>query len=158
MDNEMQLEPDLKMPAADPLHTKIKALFDLIGLNALITERIDEHVKDTRAAWALVYSKGLPDAQTQHIDLIAKTMKDNIYLMMGGIVDIFKLHYDESDIDTMIAFFGSPTGKKYMASCGKILEDINNLNEEWKLAMHRLVEPETTVMPAVTQPPPPQAA
>jgi len=119
-------------PAAPALHAKVKKLLQLTGASSIGLQMIDGMMHN--------FKEGLPGVPDDFwTSFRAKIKGDDLVDM---VVPVYEKHLTEEDVDGLIAFFSSPTGRRFVEKQPLILADTMKLGEAWgaKLAEEVLTE------------------
>jgi uncharacterized protein len=97
----------------------IQKLFEVMQIHQQMRQVMDAMMKQQSTLMHDTLNRRYPQTSAEKIAradrLIAETMKDMpMDAMLDDIIPIYQRHFSRTDIDTMSAFYASPTGQKVM--------------------------------------------
>jgi len=104
---------------------KVRQLLVLTGAGNLGVQVIDGLMGNMKQA--------LPNVPAEFWTEFRKSVKPSE--MIDLVVPIYAKHLEESDIDELIRFYGSPTGKRFVAQQPLILQDSMLAGQKWGEAL-----------------------
>ena len=104
---------------------KVRQLLVLTGAGNLGVQVIDGLMGNMKQA--------LPNVPAEFWTEFRKSVKPSE--MIDLVVPIYAKHLEESDIDELIRFYGSPTGKRFVAQQPLILQDSMMAGQKWGEAL-----------------------
>lgn len=113
-------------------HAKVRKLLELTGAGKLGMQVIDGMMATWRQA--------IPDVPKEFWDSFrAKVKPDDLVNMLAPV---YEKHISEADLDTLIAFFDSPAGRRYIEKQPFIVADSMKVGQEWgeRLAQEVIAE------------------
>lgn len=86
---------------------KIKRLFTIMQTDKMIDQSFDQIVAAQKAN-----IKSLDKEKTEKIEKMMAHSKELAKLMVNDLAGVYAQHYTEEDIEVLIRFYETPTGKK----------------------------------------------
>jgi hypothetical protein len=111
-------------PAAPPqaaMHAKIKKLLQVTGASSIGLQMIDALIHN--------FQEGLPGVPPDFWTAFRAKIKGDDLVEL--IIPVYEKHLTEEDVDGLIAFFSSPTGRRFVEKQPLILTDTMKLGEAW---------------------------
>jgi len=108
-------------PAPPDTHAKARRLLELTGAGKLGMQMLDGLI----ASW----KEAIPGVPVEFWDAFrAKVKADDLVEM---IVPVYEKHLTPDDLDALIQFFSSPTGRRYIEKQSLILADTMKIGQAW---------------------------
>ena len=112
----------------------IRKLMDMVGVSGLALQMADILTQSTFQA-VRAADPGVPERAAE---VIQREVRGVMASHMEGpkgfvsmIVPIYDKHFTHQEIKDLIAFYGSPTGKKAIAVLPQVMEECATLGQQW---------------------------
>lgn len=140
--------------------TKIRQLLDLMNLN--LDARIGEEVEQFRQSFREGLGADLPANAEAAIAKIEGALRAGRDDLERGIVAVYARHFTEAQVDDLLAFHASPTGRHFQAVGERVQEDAFSAKSAWTTRAMQSVEGDLQALlgvapPSTVSPPAPEA-
>ena len=87
------------------------------------------------------YRMNYPDVEQEKWKKIEqKFIKISYQELVKALVPVYKKYLTLSDLEKLITFFETPTGKKYAQSSAQIMQESSKVGQEWGMQMEERFE------------------
>ena len=144
------MEPSTIVPTASH-EKKILQLLDLMNLNLDI--RIGEEVNQFRQSFQDGLGADLPPNVQEALAVIERALRAGQDNLLRDIVSVYARHFTEAEVDDLLAFHASPTGRHFQAAGEAVQNDAFDVKSAWSTAAMRSVEGDLARLLGVAPPP-----
>jgi len=114
--------------AAPASKEQIRKLFDIMDISKQTRLTMASMQKQTQAATTEALKTRYPQitpAQLARVNRISEESMKNFPVdgMLDDMIPVYQKHLTQTDVDAMIAFYSSPTGKKLMQDMPQIMQE-----------------------------------
>jgi hypothetical protein len=113
------------------LRKKIEQLMELTGARS-VGEQISEAVTDQMVR-AMTHAS--PETPARVFEIVAESsrqiLQERSQELFDRLVPLYALYYDESDLDVLIAFYSTPTGRKVIETMPELMRDSMQIGSQW---------------------------
>ena len=107
---------------------QIRKLFDIMDISKQTRLTMASMQKQTQAATTEALKTRYPQitpAQLARVNRISEESMKNFPVdgMLDDMIPVYQKHLNQTDVDAMIAFYSSPTGKKLMQDMPQIMQE-----------------------------------
>lgn len=138
---------------------KIRQLLDLMDLR--LDARISEEVEQFRQSFQEGLGVELSPNVTEALAFIERAFRNGHDDLLRDIVGVYAKHFTEAQIDDLLTFHASPTGRHFQAVGEEVQKDAFDVKSAWSTAAMRSVEGDLArllgVAPPSANPPAPEA-
>lgn len=114
------------------MNEKIKKFFALSGVGMYFKVLVDGLVQQIRDIFpADAAEDEIPPAFAKAVEALRVASEASKFELVDKAVKIYADTYSEEEIDVLIAFFESPTGKKVVSMGGMFLPAVADAGNEW---------------------------
>lgn len=124
---------------------KIKDLLLLMGT--------EKNLEMTFSGMIAQYKEIYPDVPREYWDKVGE--KRNLTNLVNLIVPIYSKHFEEKEIDDLLTFYKTPTGKKIIAKLPLIMNESMKEGEKWGRDLSEKIGKELEEKYQYSSPPPP---
>jgi hypothetical protein len=114
------------------MNEKIKKFFAISGVGAYFKVLVDGLVQQIRDVFpADATEDEIPGAFAKAVEALRAAAEANKFDLVTKAAQVYVDTYSEEEIDALIAFFESPTGKKVVSMGGMFLPAVADVGNEW---------------------------
>lgn len=124
---------------------KIKDLLNLMGVEKNMSVMLDQMIEQ--------YKQVFPNVPNEYWSKM--TEKKSVEDLKNLIVPIYSKNLEEKEIDDLIAFYKSPTGKKLIEKLPIIMNESMKVGEKWGKDLSSRITAELDKENVYSSPPPP---
>lgn len=120
------------------MREKVLQWLDLTG--GTFDKEVKNCAEQYRRGFQRFLGEELPAAETEAIGVFENALRSRESEVVDKIVEAHAKFLSEEDLDALIAFYSSPTGKKVTEFGAKLQEEINRATVDWISASQKDVE------------------
>jgi hypothetical protein len=142
--------PTPAAPAPKPLPsnaasiTKVRAFLQAteMDLNKIATLLTGHIVGRLRAQIVEGLGETLPKEMTDRLAMIELALKHDIGTFEAQMIDVYRRHFSEAELNDLVAFYATPGGKKMVAVGGLLPQELDAVSDSWQQAVFKTCQPE----------------
>jgi hypothetical protein len=122
------------------MRDKIMTFLNLTGINKypdVIAAGLTEQIRSQFAS-----GETLPDEFVKAVGLMTSTLDENKPRLFDTVVAAYEKSFTEEELDALVAFYGSPAGKRVVELGGIVLPEVIEAGNTWGAESLKSIEGE----------------